>query len=89
MYKYFLQWNNWLAVYCVFIADFYCSQIVILDLQKFSFVYLQFIYMLLYVDPGVGSFLIQAIIAGVVGFFYAIKLYGSKIKSFLSRKKEK
>jgi len=40
---------------------------------------------LLYIDPGSGSFLVQAIAAAVVGiavFFKNIKLY---IKSFFSR----
>jgi hypothetical protein len=48
----------------------------------------QFILILSYIDPGVGSALIQAIIAGTIGFFYAIKVYGSKIRNFFKRKKE-
>jgi hypothetical protein len=44
--------------------------------------------MLLYIDPGVGSALIQGIIAGIVGFVYVIKRYGKKIKSFLTQKKD-
>jgi len=43
---------------------------------------------LLYIDPGIGSALIQALIAGTIGFFYAIKMYGGKIKSFFNRKKK-
>ena len=45
--------------------------------------------LLLYIDPGVGSAVIQAIIAGVVGFFYAFKVYGARIKNFFTRKKQK
>jgi hypothetical protein len=44
---------------------------------------------LLYIDPGIGSAVIQALIAGVLGFFYAFRVYGHKIKSFFKRKKEK
>jgi hypothetical protein len=44
--------------------------------------------MLVYIDPGVGSVFIQAIIAGVLGFFYAIKRYGSAIKSLFNRKEK-
>jgi hypothetical protein len=48
------------------------------------------LYVLLYIDPGVGSTVIQAIIAGTFGFFYVIKMYGHKIKSFFTgRKKNK
>jgi len=43
---------------------------------------------LCYLDPGVGSAIIQAIIAGTVGFLYAIKLYGKRIRNFFKRKKE-
>ena len=43
--------------------------------------------MLLYLDPGIGSALIQAIIAGTIGFIYAISLYGSKMRSFFTRKR--
>jgi len=41
-----------------------------------------------YIDPGIGSALIQAIIAGAIGFVYAIKMYGSRIKSFFTKKKK-
>lgn len=46
------------------------------------------LHVLLYIDPGVGSAIIQAIIAGTLGFFYAIKMYGHKIKSFFVRRKK-
>ena len=44
--------------------------------------------MLVYIDPGAGSAIIQAIIAGTLGFFYVLKIYGHKIKSFFKRKKK-
>ncbi|MBS1491187.1 MAG: hypothetical protein JSS93_11720 [Bacteroidetes bacterium] len=37
-----------------------------------------------YVDPGVGSIIAQATIAGIVSVVYTLKLYGQKIKSFFS-----
>ncbi|MBS1558146.1 MAG: hypothetical protein JST69_05405 [Bacteroidetes bacterium] len=37
-----------------------------------------------YVDPGVGSIIAQAMIAGIVSVVYTLKLYGQKIKSFFS-----
>ncbi|MEI9919606.1 MAG: hypothetical protein WDO14_12510 [Bacteroidota bacterium] len=45
------------------------------------------LHILLYIDPGIGSVIIQAIIAGVLGFFYTLKVYGNKIKSIFTRKK--
>jgi hypothetical protein len=35
-----------------------------------------------YLDPGSGSFIIQMIIAGVLGGFYAIKLYWRRLVAF-------
>jgi hypothetical protein len=40
----------------------------------------------LYLDPGSGSLIIQAIIAGIAGSAYAVKIYYHKIKSFLGIK---
>ena len=40
-----------------------------------------------YLEPGTLSMVIQAIVAGVVGFFVTIKLYFHKIKVFFSKKK--
>ncbi|MBL4586711.1 MAG: hypothetical protein JKX84_06615 [Flavobacteriales bacterium] len=37
-----------------------------------------------YLDPGSGSFIVQMIIAAVLGGFYAVKLYWIKIKNFFS-----
>ncbi|MBR9859233.1 hypothetical protein GYB22_00480 [bacterium] len=36
-----------------------------------------------YLDPGSGSYILQMIIAGVLGGFYAIKLYWNKIINFI------
>ncbi|MFZ1807738.1 MAG: hypothetical protein WAU36_10970 [Cyclobacteriaceae bacterium] len=45
--------------------------------------------MLLYIDPGIGSVIIQAVIAGTVGALYAFKAYGKRIKNFFKKKKDK
>ncbi len=37
---------------------------------------------LAYVDPGVGSFIIQAVIAAIAGIAVASRMYWTKIKSF-------
>lgn len=39
---------------------------------------------LAYIDPGTGSFLVQGIIAGVVGAGVAIKLFWHKIKAAIT-----
>lgn len=39
-----------------------------------------------YIDPGTGSFVIQGIIAAVVGAGFAIKMFWQRIKSFLTGK---
>ena len=36
-----------------------------------------------YLDPGSGSYIVQMIIAGILGGFYAIKLYWVKIVNFI------
>jgi len=41
---------------------------------------------LAYVDPGTGSFLIQGIIAAVVGGAFAVKMYWKKIVALLTGK---
>ena len=38
-----------------------------------------------YLDPGTGSYLVQILIAGLIGASYAIKLYWKSIRSFFSR----
>jgi hypothetical protein len=42
-----------------------------------------------YLDPGSGSFLIQLLIAGVVGAGFLIKVYWKKIKAFFNRSEPK
>jgi hypothetical protein len=41
----------------------------------------------LYLDPGSGSFLIQLLLAAVLGIGVAGKIYWAKIKSFFTGKK--
>jgi hypothetical protein len=43
-------------------------------------------YILLYVDPGSGSYLVQFIIAAVLGALFYFKAAWWKIKSFFTRK---
>lgn len=43
---------------------------------------------LLYVDPGSGSYLIQMIIAGILGALFYFKNLWWRIRSFFSRKKK-
>ena len=38
-----------------------------------------------YLDPGSGSFLIQLLIAGIVGAGFLVKMYWKKIKGFFNR----
>ena len=44
--------------------------------------------MLLYLDPGSGSFLIQLLIAGLAGLGLAIAVSWTRIKRFFSKKKK-
>lgn len=37
-----------------------------------------------YIDPGTGSYILQLIIAGLVGLLFAVKVYWKKIKAFFS-----
>ena len=34
-----------------------------------------------YIDPGSGSYVIQILVAGLLGFLYSIKLFWSKIRA--------
>lgn len=43
---------------------------------------------LLYLDPGSGSYLVQAIIAAVLAGLFYIKNFWRKIRSFFSRDKK-
>ena len=36
-----------------------------------------------YVDPGTGSYILQMVIAGLLGSFFTIKLVGKRIKAFI------
>ncbi len=38
-----------------------------------------------YLDPGTGSFIIQIIIAAVLGVGFFVKVYWKKIKAFVTR----
>lgn len=40
-----------------------------------------------YLDPGTGSFLLQILIAGLVGAFFSIKIFWQRIKNFFTGKK--
>ncbi len=42
-----------------------------------------------YVDPGTGSYLLQILIAGILGAAFALKLYWARIKNFLSGRKRR
>jgi hypothetical protein len=42
----------------------------------------------LYIDPGSGSYLIQAIIAAVLGFLFYIKNLWFRIRSFFKKDKK-
>jgi hypothetical protein len=46
-------------------------------------------FFLLYIDPGSGSYLIQAIIAAVLGAGFFFKSFWVKIKSFFVKPKPK
>jgi len=45
--------------------------------------------MLLYIDPGAGSFIIQAIIAGFLGFLFYFNLIKAKIINLFKKKDDK
>ena len=37
-----------------------------------------------YIDPGTGSYILQLIIAGLLGVSYAVKIYWRNIKAYIS-----
>ena len=39
-----------------------------------------------YIDPGTGSYVVQLVIAGLLGASFAIKIYWKKIKAFLANR---
>lgn len=42
---------------------------------------------MLYLDPGSGSFIIQMLLAGLLGIAVAIRIYWKKIVAFFNRRK--
>ena len=38
-----------------------------------------------YIDPGTGSYIVQIVIAGLVGGIYALKTYWTQVGAFISR----
>ncbi|NQT35228.1 hypothetical protein HQ587_08560 [bacterium] len=40
-----------------------------------------------YLDPGTGSYLVQILIAGLVGAAFSVKIFWQRIKDFFSGKK--
>ena len=55
-----------------------------LFLLALSFVVLMPCHAYAYIDPGTGSYVLQILIAGLVGASFTIKLFGKRIKLFLS-----
>jgi len=47
------------------------------------------LFYLIYIDPGSGSYLVQAIIAAVLGALFYFKTIWWKIKSFFTKSKNK
>ena len=41
---------------------------------------------LAYLDPGTGSYIIQLLVAGVMGVLFLVKVYWGKIKDFFTKK---
>ncbi len=39
-----------------------------------------------YIDPGTGSYFIQLLVGGLLALLYTVKLYWSRIRSFISSK---
>jgi hypothetical protein len=46
-------------------------------------------FLLLYIDPGSGSYLVQMIIAAVLGFLFYFKNLWFRIRSFFKKDKKK
>tara|TARA_B110000305_G_C19336866_1_gene587037 strand:+ start:124 stop:285 length:162 start_codon:yes stop_codon:yes gene_type:complete len=42
-----------------------------------------------YIDPGIGSIILQATIGGIAATIFTIKMYWQKIKDFFNKKKKK
>lgn len=43
---------------------------------------------LIYIDPGSGSYLLQAIVAGAMGVVFFLKTFWWRIKMFFTKKKK-
>ena len=41
-----------------------------------------------YIDPGIGSIMLQAIIGGIAATIFTIKIYWQKIKDFFKKRKK-
>ena len=39
-----------------------------------------------YIDPGTGSYFIQLLVGGLLALLYTVKLYWTRIRSFISSK---
>jgi len=39
-----------------------------------------------YLDPGTGSYIIQLLVAGLMGILFLVKVYWRKIKGFFTKK---
>jgi len=42
-----------------------------------------------YIDPGSGSYILQLIIAGLLGAAFAVRIYWKRIKGFFSPRQDK
>jgi hypothetical protein len=40
---------------------------------------------LAYIDPGTGSYVLQLLLAGLLGSLFAVKIYWRRLRGFLSR----
>ncbi len=38
-----------------------------------------------YIDPGSGSYVVQVVLAAILGGLFAVKIYWNKIKEFVSK----
>ena len=43
---------------------------------------------MVYLDPGTGSFIIQMVLAGLLGIAVAVRVYWKKIVAFFNKKKD-
>ena len=57
------------------------SKFVILNIGLLFILFPQFIFA--YLDPGTGSYMLQIILAAVVGLAYTIKIYWTRVKAFV------